>query len=86
MHHTQADLEAALQEIMHAEDRLREQRGRLEQLRCHGQSTEQAEDLLRALQQSRDILQQHLARLTAPARPGNLVTSRADDSEDDWDS
>ena len=86
MHHSQADLEAALQEIMHAEDRIREQRVRLEQLRCHGQSTEHAEDLLQALQESRAILQHHLARITAPARPGNLVTSRVDDTEDDWDS
>ena len=86
MRHTQADLEAALQEIMHADNHIQEQRVRLERLRCHGQSTEHAENLLRALKQSRDILQKHLAHTTARARPSNLVASPGDDGEDDRDS
>lgn len=78
MHHTQADLEAALQQIMHAEDRIEEQRAHIARLQRHGHATELAEDLLRVLLQSRQLLQKHLARVTNPAEAGNVCDSASD--------
>jgi hypothetical protein len=77
MHHTQADLEAALQQIMHAEDRIEEQKAHIARLQRQGHSTELAEDLLRVLVQSRQLLQRHLARVTNPAEAGNVGNSSA---------
>ena len=72
MTHTQADLEAALRQIKHAEDRITEQQARIARLMRHGQPIEFAEDLLRALRQSRELLQKHLATMTGTAKGGNL--------------
>jgi hypothetical protein len=86
MRHTKADLEAALHQILCAEDRIEEQRARLARLLRDGHPTEYAEDLLRVLKQYRELLQEHLAAITTPAASVNLVNSLADESEDDWDS
>jgi hypothetical protein len=74
MHHTQADIEAALLQIMHAEERIEEQRTRIARMRRQQQSTELAEDLLGVLLQCRELVQKHLGRLTSPSLPGNVVT------------
>ena len=65
MRHTKADLEAALHQILCAEDRIEEQRARLARLLRDGHPTEYAEDLLRVLTQYRKLLQEHLAAITA---------------------
>jgi hypothetical protein len=75
MHYTQADLKAALEQIIHAEDRIQEQKVQVACLQRHGHSTELAEDLLRVLIQSRQLLQKHLARVTNPAEASNLCDS-----------
>jgi hypothetical protein len=78
MRHSQADLEAALQQIVHAEDRIEEQREYLARLRRSEQPTDCAEDLLRVLLRCRVLLQKHLATITNRSQAGNFFTSLRD--------
>jgi hypothetical protein len=54
------------------EDRIAEQQARITRLKRQGQPSESAEGLLRVLLQSRELLQKHLAAMTALPEGGNL--------------
>jgi hypothetical protein len=72
MKHTQADLEQAIRHVTETEARVVEQQARIARLRRHGQPTENAENLLAALQIALDVMKAHLGTLTDPDEGGNL--------------
>jgi hypothetical protein len=61
-----ADVERALLHIRQIEERILEQRVRIDHLRQQGVATGVAEDLLGALVGSLELLKVHLGRITAP--------------------
>jgi hypothetical protein len=72
MKHTQADVETAIQHVKELEQRVVEQRARVDRLRAEDQPTEAAENLLATLRESLALMLVHLGRLTDPARGGNV--------------
>jgi hypothetical protein len=69
MEDLQADLELTLLHIRHAEQKVADQHARIEHLRREGAATDNAEDMLKTLQESLALLKQHLARMTGPVDP-----------------
>jgi hypothetical protein len=67
MRHSQADLEIAIQHVSETEARVASQQARIGRLRAAGQSTERAEHLLAALQQSLALMKAHLGTMTDPS-------------------
>ncbi len=72
MEHFNADLELALLHIKQVEQRVADQYVRVDRLRRMGAPTELAEDLLKTLQHSLELLKEHLARITGPVEPDKL--------------
>lgn len=68
----QHDIEVALRYVQDAELRIVEQRARIARLKEEHQPTEFAEDLLRALQECRDLVKAHLGSMTDPSNPHNF--------------
>lgn len=67
-----ADLELALLHIKQVEQRVADQYVRVERLRHMGAPTEFAEDLLKTLRHSLELLKKHLARITGPIGPDKV--------------
>lgn len=68
----QADLELALLHLQQLEQRIAEQRARIARLREAGGSTENAEDFLRTLLETLELVKLHVARITDPEKAGNI--------------
>jgi hypothetical protein len=68
MDFNQADAELARHHIREVELRIAELQARISELKAQGRPTAMAEDLLRAFQRSRELLEAHLARVVA-AKP-----------------
>ena len=61
-----SDLEIAILRVREAEQRVAEQRARVERMKAAGRSTEFSEDLLRNLTISLDLMKRHLELVTDP--------------------
>jgi hypothetical protein len=72
MQHIQPELELALLHIRQVEQRVAEQQLRVARLRSIGAPTDVAEELLRTLQTSHDLLKRFLAHVTGPVEPDKM--------------
>jgi hypothetical protein len=71
MKHAQADVEQAIRHVKELEQRVVEQRARIDRLRAENQPTGAAEKLLAILQEALALMLVHLGGLTDPVKGGN---------------
>lgn len=72
MRRSQHDIDVAVRHVREAEQRIVVQEARIDRLKREHQPTNLAEDLLRALQECRDLVKAHLGTLTDPDKPHNF--------------